>query len=52
LNKIQEWYDKQFRGRPTADATRTGGVPSGVTPGIRGVVQPDGSIRPVNFRKR
>jgi hypothetical protein len=52
LNKIQEWYDGQFHGRRTADATRTGGVPAGVTPGIRGVVQPDGSIRPVNFRKR
>ena len=52
LNKIQDWYNNQFQGRNTADATRTGGVSTGLTPGIRGVVQPDGSIRPVTFRKR
>ena len=51
LMKIQEWYDNQFHGRKTADANATGGVPPGVKPGIRGVVQPDGTVRPFNFRK-
>ena len=36
----------------TADAKATGGVPAGVTPGIRGEVQADGTIRPVTFGKR
>lgn len=47
---VQSWYDK-FR-RKTLDANFRGGVPAGVKPGIRGVVQPDGSIRPVPLRKR
>ena len=51
LPAIQRWYDNEFHGRKTADAKSRGGVPEGVTPGIRGVVQPDGSVRPVNFRK-
>jgi len=51
LGEIQRWYETEFRGRRTADATARGGVPAGVTPGIRGVVRPDGTIRPVTFRK-
>ena len=49
LAQIQKWYEKL--GRKTLDKDFTGGVPQGVKPGIRGVVQADGSIRPVNFRK-
>lgn len=52
ISEIQNWYSKEFHGRGTADAKATGGVPAGVTPGIRGVVQPDGTVRPVNFRRR
>jgi len=52
LNAIERWYDNQFHGRKTADAQFPGGVPPGVTPGIRGVVQADGSVRPVKFGKR
>jgi len=51
LSAIQRWYDNEFHGRRTADSTALGGVPPGVTPGIRGVVRPDGSVRPVTFRK-
>jgi hypothetical protein len=51
LVDIQRWYDNEFHGRQTADANARGGVPAGVTAGIRGVVQADGSIRPVSFRK-
>ena len=51
LMEIQRWYENEFHGRQTADATARGGVPAGVPPGIRGVVQADGSIRPINFRK-
>ena len=49
LAQIQSWYDRF--GRQTLDANFRGGVPPGVTPGIRGVVRPDGSIRPVSLRK-
>jgi hypothetical protein len=49
IAQIQGWYNKICR--RTLDKDFTGGVPSGLSPGIRGVVQPDGSIRPVNFRK-
>jgi hypothetical protein len=52
LSAIQQWYENQFHGRKTADAKSTGGVPAGVTPGIRGVVQADGTIRPPTFGKR
>jgi len=51
LPRIQEWYDSEFHGRKTADAHARGGVPKGIQPGIRGVVQRDGSIRPPIFRK-
>jgi hypothetical protein len=37
--------------RKTLDAHFRGGVPAGVKAGIRGIVQPDGSIRPVSPRK-
>ncbi len=52
LNAVQQWYENQFHGRKTLDANFPGGVPAGVTPGIRGVVQADGTIRPVTFGKR
>jgi hypothetical protein len=52
LMAIQQWYENEFHGRDTGNAKSTGGVPAGVTPGIRGVVQPDGTIRPVTFGKR
>ena len=51
LTAIQAWYENEFRGRRTANAKSPSGVPAGVTPGIRGIVQPDGSIRPANIRK-
>ena len=51
LAAIERWYNNQFHGRKTLDAQFPGGVPAGVTPGIRGVVQPDGSIRPPKFGK-
>jgi hypothetical protein len=52
LAEIERWYNTQFHGRKTLDSKSPGGVPAGVTPGIRGVVQADGTIRPVNFGKR
>jgi hypothetical protein len=49
ITQIQEWYNRICR--RTLDKDFPGGVPAGVTPGIRGVVQSDGSIRSINFRK-
>ena len=52
LMAIQQWYDNEFHRRNTGNAKLTGGVPAGAPPGIRGVVQADGTIRPVTFGKR
>jgi hypothetical protein len=49
MAQVQSWYNK-FR-RNTLDANFLGGVPADKKPGIRGIVQPDGSIRPVSLRK-
>ncbi len=52
LQEIRDWYNNQFHGRKTAADTFPQGGPPGVGPGIRGVVQADGTVRPVTFRKR
>ena len=52
LNAIQQWYDNQFHNRNTLNSKFPGGVPPGVKPGIRGVVQADGTVSPVKFGKR
>lgn len=51
LAAIERWYNDQFHGRKTLDAQFQGGVRAGFSPGIRGVVQSDGTIRPPKFGK-
>ncbi len=52
LREIELWYSTKFSNRSTLDKNAPGGVPAGMTPGIRGVFSSNGSFRPVSGKKR